>query len=143
MYMYILVGSALLTDHGALLEAPHVEVSRDHPAQDQPHHLTRQHRYVAALYKTHTHTAVDTYNVHVLMRYEKEERKKQGQTNNKAKQNSTPNLRQSLFLKKMSCLGWDDTLHSRQSALPTELPRQHRWLVHVHVHHTHTYSSRH
>ena len=82
--MYILVGSALLTDHGALLEAPHVEVSRDHPAQDQPHHLTRQHRYVAALHKTHTHmhTAVDTYNVHVLMRYEKEERSKVKQTTN-------------------------------------------------------------
>ena len=38
--------------------------------------------------------------VHVLMR-RKEERSKQGQTNNKAKQHSTPKVR------KMSCLRWD------------------------------------
>ena len=31
-------------------------------------------------------------HVHVLMRDEKEERSKQGQTNNKAKQHSTPNV---------------------------------------------------
>ena len=35
----------------------------------------------------------------------KEERSKQGQTNNKAKQHSTPKA--VTFPKKMSCLGWD------------------------------------
>ena len=43
--------------------------------------------------------------IHVLIRYEKEGRKKQGQTNNKAKQHSTPKA--VTFLRKISCLGWD------------------------------------
>ena len=38
-------------------------------------------------------------------RDEKEGRKKQGQTNNKAKQHSTPKA--VTFPRKMSCLGWD------------------------------------
>ena len=42
--------------------------------------------------------------MHVLMR-DKEERSKQAQTNNKAKQHSTPKV--VTFLRKMSCLGWD------------------------------------
>ena len=57
------------------------------------------------------------------MRDEKEERKKQGQTHKQGKA--------TLFLEKMSYLRWDsnpDTLYSRQSALPTELPRQLSWL---------------
>ena len=57
------------------------------------------------------------------MRDEKEERSKQGQTNNKAKQQSTPKV--------VSCLGWDSK--QRQSTLKTEhsttqLPRQLSWL---------------
>ena len=40
-----------------------------------------------------------------LMRDEKEERSKQGQTNKQGKATAHP--RQSLFLEKMSCLGWD------------------------------------
>ena len=49
-------------------------------------------------------------------------KKQQDQTNNKAKQHSTPKA--VTFPKKKSCLGWDSnarhacTLHSRQSALP-------------------------
>ena len=39
------------------------------------------------------------------MRDDEEERNKQGQTNNKAKQYSTPKT--VTFLRKMSCLGWD------------------------------------
>ena len=48
---------------------------------------------------------IDTTYIHVLMRDEKkEERSKQGQTNNKAKQHSTP--KEVTFQRKMSCLGW-------------------------------------
>ena len=59
----------------------------------------------------------------------KEDRSKQGQTNNKAKQHSIP--RQSLFLRKMSYLRWDSnrrhsTLQTESST--TELPRQLSWL---------------
>ena len=50
------------------------------------------------------------------MRDEKEGRSKQGQTNTQGKSN-TAHPRQSLFLRKMSCLGWDSNPH-----------------VHVHVH---------
>ena len=66
-----------------------------------------------------------------LMRDEKEERKKQARSNKQTRQSNTAHPRQSLFLEKMSCFRWDSnprhTLYSRQSALPTELPR------HVHV----------
>ena len=65
------------------------------------------------------------------MRDEKEERKKQARSNKQTRQSNTAHPRQSLFLEKMSCLGWDSThdiLYSRQSALPTELPRQLSWL---------------
>ena len=69
----------------------------------------------------------------------KKERSKQGQTNktrqatqhtcthhenrcthheNRSKQSNTAHPRRSFFLIKMTCLGWHDTLHSRQSALP-------------------------
>ena len=70
------------------------------------------------------------------MRDEKEERKKQARSNKQTRQSNTAHPRQSLFLEKMSCLRWDSnprhsilyTLYSRQSALPTELPRQLSWL---------------
>ena len=47
----------------------------------------------------------------LYMRDEKEERSKQGKTNNKAKQNSTPKAR---------CLGWDS--NPRHSTLSLALP---------------------
>ena len=65
------------------------------------------------------------------MRDEKEERKKQARSNKQTRQSNTAHPRQSLFLEKMSCLRCDsnhDTLYSRQSTLPTELPRQLSWL---------------
>ena len=70
------------------------------------------------------------------MRDEKEEKKKQARSNKQTRQSNTAHPRQSLFLEKMSCLRWDSnprhsilyTLYSRQSALPTELPRQLSWL---------------
>ena len=58
----------------------------------------------------------------------KKERSKQGQTN-KAKQHSTPKA--VTFPRKYELPGGTrthDTLYSRQSALPAELPRQHSWL---------------
>ena len=61
------------------------------------------------------------------MRDEKEERKKQARSNKQTRQSNTAHPRQSLFLEKMSCPGGTrthDTLYSRQSTLPTELPRQ-------------------
>ena len=51
------------------------------------------------------------------MRDEKEERKKQARSNKQTRQSNTAHPRQSLFLEKMSCLGWDSN------------PRH----VHVHV----------
>ena len=65
------------------------------------------------------------------MRDDKEERKKQASANKQTRQSNTAHPRQSLFLEKMSCLRWDSNprpLYSRQSALPTELPRQLSWL---------------
>ena len=72
---------------------------------------------------------------------EKEERKKQARSNKQTRQSNTAHPRQSLFLeKKRAASGGTrthDTLYSRQSALPTELPRQLSWLgpnlPHVHV----------
>ena len=46
-----------------------------------------------------------TVHVHVLMRCEKEERKKPARSNKKTKQSNTAHPRQLLFLRKMSCLG--------------------------------------
>ena len=55
----------------------------------------------------------------------KKEKSKQGQTN-KAKQHSTP---EAVFYRGSSGgTRTHDTLYSRQSALPTELPRQLSWL---------------
>ena len=42
-----------------------------------------------------------------LMRDEKEERKKQARSNKQTRKSNTAHPRQSLFLEKMSCLGWD------------------------------------
>ena len=44
----------------------------------------------------------------------KEERSKQGQINNKVK-NNTAHPRQSLFLRKMSCLGWDSNMYTEST----------------------------
>ena len=46
-------------------------------------------------------------HVDVLMRDEKEERKKQARSNKQTRQSNTAHPRQSLFLEKMSCLRWD------------------------------------
>ena len=48
--------------------------------------------------------------IHVLMRDEKEGRKKQAGSN-KQQGKATPHPRQSLFLRKMSCLVWDLNPH--------------------------------
>ena len=66
-----------------------------------------------------------------LMRDEKEERKKQARSNKQTRQSNTAHPRQSRFLRKMSCLGWDS--NPRHSILwiersTTELPRQLNWL---------------
>ena len=62
------------------------------------HVLTTIYMYI----HVHVHAGI-----HVIMRdaRRKEERSKQGETNNKAKQHSTPKA--VTFLNKMSCLGWD------------------------------------
>ena len=64
------------------------------------------------------------------MRDEKEERKKQGQTNKQGK--ATPKAVKKLprvgFFTALGGTRTHDTLYSRQSALPTELPRQLSWL---------------
>ena len=53
-----------------------------------------------------------------LMRDEKEERKKQARSNKQTRQSNTARPRQSLFLRKMSCLGWDSNpRHSCTCAL--------------------------
>ena len=63
------------------------------------------------------------------MRDEKEERKKQARSNKQGK--ATQHTQGS---EKTASGGTrtHDTLYSRQSALPTELPRQLSWHVHVH-----------
>ena len=66
-----------------------------------------------------------------LMRDEKEERKKQGQTNRqgKATQHSTPKAVTPPRGNELPQVGLEPTtLYTKQSALPAELPRQHRWL---------------
>ena len=75
------------------------------------------------------------------MRDEKEERKKQARSNKQTRQSNTAHPRQSLFmyvsidhslavytLYELVRTRTHDTLYSRQSALPTELPRQLSWL---------------
>ena len=52
------------------------------------------------------------------MRDEKEESKKQAWSNKQTRQSNTAHPRQSLFLIKMSCLGWDS--NPRHSTLQTE-----------------------
>ena len=59
----------------------------------------------------------------------KEERSKQGQTNDKARQHSTPKAVTFPKKNELPRVGLNhDTLYSRQSALPAELPRQLSWL---------------
>ena len=62
------------------------------------------------------------------MRDEKEERKKQARSNKQTRQSNTAHPRQSLFRTASGGTRTHDTLYSRQSALPTELPRQLSWL---------------
>ena len=79
--------------------------------------------------------AVDTlcviYNistVHVLMRDEKEERKKQARSNKQTRQSNTAHPRQSLFLRKMSCLGMymrDEKEERSKQDQTNNKPRQH------------------
>ena len=73
-----------------------------------------------------------------LMRDEKEERKKQARSNKQTRQSNTAHPRQSLFRAASGGTRTHNTLYSRQSALPAELPRQHSTShstpdVHVHV----------
>ena len=53
------------------------------------------------------HVCVFCFLLHVLMRDEKEERMKQARSNKQTRQSNTAHPRQSLFLRKMSCLRWD------------------------------------
>ena len=67
--------------------------------------------------------------IHVLMRDEKEGRKKQARSNKQTRQSNTAHPRQSLFLRKMSCLMWDSNPRHSSVKLQTdlsttELPRQ-------------------
>ena len=55
---------------------------------------------------THVHVYTCTC-IHVLMRDEKGGRNKQARSNKQTRQSNTAHPRQSLFLRKMSCLGWD------------------------------------
>ena len=65
-----------------------------------------------------------------LMRDENEERKKQARSNKQTRQSNTAHPRQSLFLEKISCLGWDSNpRHSIMCSggtmalrVPAELP---------------------
>ena len=71
-------------------------------------------------------------HVHVIMRDEKEGRKKQARSNEQIRQSNTAHSRQAVTFPKKNELprvGLEPTtLYSRQSALPTELPRQLSWL---------------
>ena len=79
------------------------------------------HGYTFA--KFQENTAILRYIHFFKMRDEKEERSKQGQTN-KAKQHSTPKAVTFPRKNELPQVGLEPTLYSRQSALPTELPRQ-------------------
>ena len=57
--------------------------------------------------------------IHVLMRDEKEGRKKQARSNKQTRQSNTAHPRQSLYLK-MSCLGWDSNPRHSTQALYTK-----------------------
>ena len=62
--------------------------------------------------------------IHVLMRDEKERRKKQARSSKHTRQSNTVHPRQSLFLRKMSCLGSDSNpRHSTLLASVPGLPR--------------------
>ena len=54
-----------------------------------------------------TTPCANMYMYMFLMRDEKEGRKKQARSNKQTRQSNTAHPRQSLFLEKMSCLGWD------------------------------------
>ena len=63
------------------------------------------------------------YNMYLLMRGEERWKKEASKVKQTTRQSNTTHPRQSLFQRKMSCLGWDSNpRHSRQSALLTELP---------------------
>ena len=100
----------------------------------------------------HVYNMTDAYMyihvcIHVLMRDEKEGRKKQARSNKQTRQSNTAHPRQSLFPRKMSCLGstqTHDILHSRQSTLHVHvstcsLTRQHKG-IHLTLIHTHTHA---
>ena len=73
------------------------------------------------------------------MRDEKEERSKQGQTNNKAKQHSTPKAVTFPNKNELPQVGLGT--HDTQNALPAELPRQLSWLGPMYNVHVHVYNS--
>ena len=69
-----------------------------------------------------------------LIRDEKEERSKQS-TNKQTRQSNTAHPRQSLFLEKMSCLGWDSNpRHSTLYCTCMLLSACVHTCIHVHVH---------
>ena len=86
-------------------------------------YITASFRFGRASYiYTHVYTCI-----HVLMKMRR--KKEASNVKQTTRQSNTAHPRQSHFLRKIICLGWDSNpRHSRQSALPTELPRQLSWL---------------
>ena len=78
--------------------------------------LGQEHATLVSTRLSHL-AACHTFSVHVFMRDEKEERKKQARSNKQTRQRNTAHPRQSLFIEKMSCLGWDS--NPRHSILQT------------------------
>ena len=73
------------------------------------------HMYICMYTCTYAciHVHMHTCRYMFLMRDEKEGRKKQARSNNQTRQSNTAHPRQSLFQRKMSCIGWDsNTRHS-------------------------------
>ena len=71
--------------------------------------------------------------MHVLMRDEKRGRKKQARSNKQQlRQSNSAHPRQSLFLRKMSCLGWDS--NPRHSTLLTECSTIYMYTCTLHTH---------
>ena len=97
------------------------------------HRQVHVHVYIHVELHVHVHV-----HVHVLMRDEKEGRMKQARSNKQTRQSNTAHPRQSLFLRKMSCLRWDScTLYSitRQVSEP-QFPHQLYTCIHIELAHT-------
>ena len=55
---------------------------------------------------------VHVHDMYMLMRDEEERKKEASKVKQTTKQSNTANPRQSLFQRKMSCLGWDGISHT-------------------------------